>query len=103
MFNYPRLLIALERIQEEVLHRLELPQGRYGKYAADVESLFLPPELVALDEYGLPVQLGLKIGDHLRLGQGIDQAIASVRALQPENLQLTEFERYLLRHVQEGL
>ncbi len=33
----------------------------------------------------------------------MDTAIASVRALQPETLRLTAFERYVLKHVQDGL
>jgi len=103
MFNFPRLLIALEAIQHEVFSALGLPPGRFGKYAADVESLFLPPELVGLDEYGLAIQLGLKLRSYLQLGQGMDPAIASVRTLQPERLGLTQFERFMLERVQSGL
>ena len=61
------------------------------------------PELVGLDEYGLPVQLGMKLGGQLRLGEGMDSAIASLRALRSDDIRLTEFERYLLRHVQNRL
>jgi hypothetical protein len=103
MFTFPRLLIALEAIQREVFSTLGLPPGRFGRYAADVESVFLPPELVGLDEYGLPIQLGLKLRSHLALGQGMDPAIDSVRALQPELLSLTQFERFMLERVQSGL
>lgn len=103
MFNFPRLLIALERIQEEIFDKLGLPPGSYGKYVVDVESLFLAPELVGLDEYGLPIQLGVKLRSQLRLGEGMDPAISSLRALRLDNSLLTEFERYLLRHVQDGL
>jgi hypothetical protein len=103
MFNFPRLLIALEAIQHEVFSALGLPPGRFGKYAADVESLFLPPELVGLDEYGLAIQLGLKLRSYLQLGQGMDPAIASVRTLQPERLGLTQFERFMLERVQSGV
>jgi hypothetical protein len=103
MFTFPRLLIALEAIQREVFSTLGLPPGRFGRYAADVESVFLPPELVGLDEYGLPIQLGLKLRSHLQLGQGMDLAIDSVRTLQPERLSLTQFERFMLERVQGGL
>jgi hypothetical protein len=103
MFSFPRLLIALEKIQQEVFLRLGMPPGRFRKYASDVESAFLSPELVGLDEYGLPVQLGLKLSPRLKLGQGMDLAIDSVRALQPDRLSLTRFERYLLERVQGGL
>jgi hypothetical protein len=102
-FSVPRLLVALEAIQREVFSELGLPPGRFGKYAADVENLFLPPELVGLDEYGLPIQLGTKLSPHLSLGQGMDYAIESVRALDLERLSLTQFERHLLNHVQSGL
>ena len=66
----PSAATALDRIQEEIFTRFGLPPGRYGKYAVDVESLFLAPELVGLDEYGLPIQLGVKLSDELQLGEG---------------------------------
>jgi hypothetical protein len=103
MFNFPRLLMALGRIQGEIFDRLRLQPGNYAKYAFDVECLFLPPELVGLDEYGLPVQLGVKLSGHLRLGEGMDPAIASLRMLQPGTLRLSEFERYMLKRAQDGL
>jgi hypothetical protein len=103
MYNFPRLLMALGRIQEEIFDRLTLPAGNYAKYAFDVECLFLAPELVGLDEYGLPIQLGVKLSDRLRLGEGMDLAIASLRMLQPDTVRLSEFERYMLTRTQDGL
>jgi hypothetical protein len=103
MFHFPRLLMAVDSIQREVLTRAGGPAGSYGKYASDVESLFLPAELVGLDEYGLPIQLGLKLRSHLHLGDGMDSAIASLRRLNVLRLSLSMFERKLIERVQEGL
>lgn len=42
-FNFPRLLIALDRIAREVLTRHGRPTGDFSVFAAQVENLFLPP------------------------------------------------------------
>ena len=60
-FAFPRYLRALDLIQKEVFGDLGMRYGDYSLYGVKVESLFLPPELPALEEYGLPVQLGLKL------------------------------------------
>ena len=103
MFHFPRLLNAVDTIQREVLTRAGRAAGSYSKYAFDVESLFLPAELVGLDEYGLLIQLGLKLRSHIRLGEGMDAAIASLRRLNVPQLSLSLFERRIIERVQEGL
>jgi hypothetical protein len=103
MFHFPRLLMAIDAIQREVLTRARRPAGSYSRYAADVENLFLPAELVGLDEYGLPIQLGLKLRRNLQLGEGMDAAIESLRLLKVKQLALSLFERRIIQRVQEGL
>lgn len=103
MFRFPRMLLALDLIQQEVFDRLRMPVGRYGKFAADVENTFLPAELVGLDEYGLPVQLGMKLRSQLRLGEGLDLAIESLRKLELTDIPLSKFERLLIEQVKSGL
>jgi hypothetical protein len=51
-FELPRLLMAVSRIQKEVLDKENLPAGDYSIFAAQAESLFRPPVITALDEYG---------------------------------------------------
>lgn len=92
-FHAPRYLRALDSIQKEVLQRLGLTPGDYTVYAAALENLFLPSEVVSLDEYGLPMEVGAKIRNGLALGTGLDAAITSLRTLDLHRFQLSAFER----------
>ena len=90
-FAFPRYLRALDLIQKEVFGDLGMRYGDYSLYGVKVESLFLPPELPALEEYGLPVQLGLKLQRRLTLNNGLDRAIQSLRSLNTHGAGLSVF------------
>ena len=92
-FHVPRYLRALHAIQREVLLRLGLTHGDYTVYAASLENLFLPSEIVSLDEYGLPMEVGAKIRSGLALGTGLDAAITSLRTINLHRFPLSAFER----------
>lgn len=81
MFNFPRLLMALERIQDFIFSSHDLKSGNYGYYAVEVESLFLAPEVVALEEYGIPVEIGRKLMPHISVGEGLDETLRSLTTL----------------------
>lgn len=104
-FFFPRALMALERIQEEVFGRLGLTPGSYAAFAVRIENLMLPPAIAALDEYGLPVQVVSRI-EHFFPDGGdldLDATLAALKTLQPEKLGLTPFEIGILRDVQSTL
>jgi hypothetical protein len=103
MFRFPKLLMALDRIQSEVLSSLGMKPGNYGKFAADLENGLMPPELVGLDEYGLPVQIGRKLARALPLGQGLDAALVALRSLNPASVRLTAYERLVLDRVKSSI
>lgn len=103
MFRFPKLLMALDRIQSEVLSSLRMKPGNYGKFASDLENGMMPPELVGLDEYGLPVQIGRKLAGALPLGQGLDAALAALRRLNSGFVRLSAYERMVLERVQAGI
>jgi len=102
-FHFPKLLQTLDRIQRDVLGRLGLPTGNYEAYATRVENFFLPAEIVALDEYGLPVELARKLGSRLESDGDLDATLAKLKRLDPQALRLSWFERELVRHAQDGL
>jgi hypothetical protein len=58
--------------------------------------LFLPPELPALEEHGIPVQVGLKVENQLHLNDGLDEAIASLKLINLGDTPLSPFERGLV-------
>lgn len=95
-FAFPRYLRALDVIQRHMYAKMGMPQGDYSLYGGQVESLFLPSEIPALEEYGIPVQVSVKIRDLLTLGDGLDQTIASLKRITNCGHRLSEFERELL-------
>jgi hypothetical protein len=102
-FEFPRCLRALDSIQKDVLDRLSLAFGDYSVYGALVESLFLPPVVAALDEYGIPFSVGTRIQPLLGTTDDIDVALAAIKAMDVRTLNLPPFEKQLIVDAQEGL
>jgi hypothetical protein len=107
-YHFPRFLMALSRIQQVVYAELGLPAGDYSVFAAQIENYFLPAGIAALDEYGIPLQVGRKLIPLLGDAADLDAALAGLRRLRPaqlsrETLGRTAFERSLvedtLRHL----
>jgi hypothetical protein len=102
-YHAPRYLHALDLIQKEVFGRLGLAMGDYTVYASDLENLFQPSEIMSLDEYGLPAEIGFKLGNRIALGGGLDAAISSLRALDTRAIALSNFEREVIETCRGGL
>lgn len=103
--HFPHLLAALDRIQQHVFAELGIRPGDYSGYVKQVESLFLPGPLVALDEYGIPLPLALKLQGRLvpTAEANLDVLLDRLRRLEPDKLQLSAFERELIRDTQHTL
>ena len=102
-FHFPRLLRVVGRIQAEVLGRLGRPFGDYDFFANQVESLFLDPTLLALEEYGVPLELGRKLEGQLKPDGDLDGVLSRLKAISPDQRGLLSFERRLLRAAQETI
>lgn len=103
-FHYPRLLRALNRIQKDVLPRTGIKPGDYDFFASQVENLFLDPAVVALDEYGIPLELARKIQPHIVAGGDLDATLDRLRALKPRTIEnLSSFEVQLIEETQADL
>lgn len=101
-FNFPRLLMVLDRIAREVLSRRGRKTGDFSVFAANVENLFLPAPLLALEEYGLPRQAGVKMRAQVASDGDIDAALRQLAtAAAPRHLHA--FEAETLRDVQGSL
>jgi hypothetical protein len=102
---FPRLVMTLQAIIEDVLARYDLPTGEYGHYAAAVEAQFRPPVLTTLEEYGLPAPLALHLLRRLPRLRGVsqlDDLLAELRRLR-QVPGLTPFEQDMLDDTTKGL
>jgi len=102
-FHFPRLLMVLERVYNRVVDSLGGRRASYAFYATQVESLFLPRSLVALEEYGLPTQIGEQIHEAVDLDVSLDEALEKLRSVDAQRLHLSEFEAKLLSDVQSHI
>ena len=93
-FEVPRLLTALDAIQKHVLSERDLPTGNYKFYVNRVENLFRKPFHVALEEYGLPLQLTDRLW--LKNPQSIDDALEQITDYPIERL-THPFEREMVQ------
>ncbi|WP_432525483.1 DEAD/DEAH box helicase [Moraxella sp. ZY21109] len=97
-FHFPRLAMAVCRIQNDVANKLGLEKADYSFYCGQVENLFLDPALIALDEYGLPLPLAERLSDRLET-ESMDIAMDSLLRLDLSELDLSSFEKSLLEDV----
>lgn len=102
-FAFPRYLLALDRIQRSVFMKLKLKPGNYAMFASQIENWFLDPAIMALDEYGVPVQVGQRLQQVMKPEGNLDAAIKQFQALNLDTLQLSTFERDLLKDAREHL
>jgi hypothetical protein len=103
-YRAPQMLGTVERIQRSVLRRAGLPFGDYSAYAVQIENLFRAPPLVALEEYGIPIQVAERLTDCLEPDGDLDALLGRLAAL-PEAViaDLHAFEQLLVREALAGL
>jgi hypothetical protein len=106
-FTIPSLLRAVQSIYNEVATSLNEPRGNYEFYLSQVESLFLAPSLLDLDEYGLPLPLALRFSEMgMARGQDVAEVLPSFISLAQQDAvrsQLSEVELWIVDDVLEGL
>ncbi len=101
-FHFPRLLSSLDRIQREVLPRMGLEPGSLLSFANEVEHLFLGAHVVALEEFGLPLQIGQRL-PFPDMDLSLDECLEMLRGWRFDDLELELFERELLEFVRSSL
>ena len=102
-FAFPRYMMALDRIQKSVFSRRGQQPGDFGYFAGLIQNWFLDPALMALDEYGVPVQVGQKLQEYLSPNGDLDIALERLKDLNIEQLPLSGFERSLIRDALDHL
>jgi hypothetical protein len=103
-YNFGRHLMAVSRIQADVLSRLKQTKaGDYRLLAARAESLFLPAGLYALDEYGVPAEVAAKLMRSTGPIEDVDQGLRMLAFLDLNDVALMPFERDLIENVRRSL
>jgi hypothetical protein len=103
-FDLPRYLMTLSRIQAHVFERMNRRGGDYSGFASQIECLFTNPVVAALDEYGVPIELGLKLLRFIRTSTDLDLALANLSKVDVASIPgLSGFERELLEDAVSAL
>jgi hypothetical protein len=100
-YNFPKYLMALNRIQNEIYSEKGVEPGDFGYFATQIECMFTDPLFVALDEYGIPIQTSNKIKDNLDLNGDLDYLLLQIRELQVDKLDIMPFEKEILHDAKQ--
>lgn len=90
-FRFPRYARAAERIIKHELSRRSLGTANYAFFINQVESLFLPPIVSALDEFGIPAQISSKLNGSGALSDDVDEAVLQIESAARAGI-LSDFE-----------
>jgi hypothetical protein len=100
-FQFPRYLMALNSIANHILTKRGLPIGDFSYYASLVECYFTAPYVISLDEYGLPMQISLKVGSLINFEGSIDDSLHKLRTFNPERKELSKIEKEFIYELKE--
>jgi hypothetical protein len=98
-FELPRILRAFSDVRQHVLGGA----GDYSYFSSQLENLFRKPFQVALEEFGVPLQVSDKIASVMLGLDSIDHVLEMIRGLPTDNFGLDAFEQELLKDCQAAL
>ncbi|AXK75864.1 MULTISPECIES: DEAD/DEAH box helicase [Mycobacteriaceae] len=102
--HLPTLISALDRIVGEIQVRRGLDRCNYTAYISRVESAFLPPYYLALEEYGMPAELLSRVfNSEGNPDETLDSLLAAVKTFAPTDENLHSFEIDLIRRFQTSV
>lgn len=102
-FHFPRLLRTIESIVNSVLKAKGVKSlCDYSAYSIMVENYFFDSSLVALEEYGLPLEVSAKFQGLLSSEGDLDQALAALKNME-EVFGLNEVDKSFIARAQVGI
>lgn len=101
--HFPRIVNSINEIQKEIFPKYGLSSGDYSVFTTRVENYYYEASLVALEEYGLPLEISAKFEDRLYSDNGLDGAILRLRNLDERRINLSDFEMNILKLVKTSL
>lgn len=99
----PKDIKVIQEIQSEILPRHGRECGDYSKFCEQLEHLFIPKNLFALDEYGIPLQTAAQLERFIGQPESLDAALNQISKLGLPLLDFTSFEVGLIRSLQKLL
>jgi helicase conserved domain protein len=102
-YQFPRYLMSLGDIANDIFRKNNLPLCDYSYFASLVECYFMPPYVILMDEYGLPIQISNKIGNIMEISSNMDEALEQLHNFIPSqdsfsNIEIEfieEFKKYI--------
>lgn len=102
--NLPALIVAVDRIVREVQLRRGIDPCNYAPYARRVESGFMRPLLLSLEEYGVPAEISLRLLPPSRDDESLDDVLNQLKNVAADhNPNLHPFEVELIRRFQSSV
>ena len=91
-YQFPRYLMSLGDIANDIFRKNNLPLCDYSFFASLVECYFMPPYVIPMDEYGLPIQISNKIGDIMEISSNMDEALEQLHNFIPSQDSFSNIE-----------
>lgn len=88
----PRDFMVLSRIQADVFSALGKSAGDFSFFSGQLECTFIDPLLFALDEYGIPTQISVKLADLVLPADDLNDVLLRLRRINIRNSGLSSFE-----------
>lgn len=103
-FAFPSHLMCIHRIQEFVFQIYNKRPGDYSFYASLVQNCYLPPPMLALEEYGIPFPLIIKLSKKITEDyEGLDDILQFLRQEEPKEFSSDIAEQYFISEAQASL
>lgn len=104
-FHFPRMLKAIESLVNDVQKKRGANVFcEYSTYAMLVENYFDNPSLIALEEYGLPIEISKKYEDQIfDNDDSLDKTINRLKELKIDRLSLSSIEQRFIERVQTSI
>lgn len=93
-YNLPKIILAINDVQRLIFSRFNYRCGDYAAFAHSLEAMFLPPSIVALEEFGIPTRVAQKIYQISNVGEDatVDLILEQVRS--HPGLYISKFEKF---------
>jgi hypothetical protein len=102
-YALPNALNALDLIQTHVFNENLISPGSFSFFSGLIEHLFQDPIYSILDEYGLPMEIALKLHDIIIPYESVDEVLKRLIDYDINNSVLTDFEKTWFREIQKEL